>query len=249
VDKLIVIVFDDQTKAFAGLKALRELDRDGEISLFEAQIAAKEPDGGVRLIANPDDVDFPVIGVSTMVGTLVGLFGGPIGLLGGAAAGAIIGSIVELERADVTDEFVSDVTSALTPGKVAVVADISEEWVTPLDTRVEQLGGTVFRRPRRVVRHAQEDRDAAAYRAEMEQLRVERAHARADRLAKIDASIGKLRAKVEAAIERRRVNVQLRQQQREAKIQALQAKADRAAGEVRRRQEDRLAELSRNSEE
>jgi len=48
----------------------------------------------------------------------------------------------------VTDEFVSDVTAALTPGKVAVVADISEEWVTPLDMRVEQIGGVVFRRAR-----------------------------------------------------------------------------------------------------
>ncbi len=90
-----------------------------------AQIAAKEPDGSVRLTENPDDVDFPVIGVSTLVGTLVGVLGGLIGLIGGAAAGALIGFLVELERADVTDEFVSDVTTALTPGKVAVVADIS----------------------------------------------------------------------------------------------------------------------------
>jgi uncharacterized membrane protein len=86
------------------------LDRDGEISLFEAQIAVKEPDGGVWLTENPDDVDFPVIGVSTLVGTLVGVLGGPIGLVSGAAAGALIGFLGELERAGVSDEFVSDVT-------------------------------------------------------------------------------------------------------------------------------------------
>ena len=80
MEKLIVIVFDNQAKAFAGLEALRELDRDGEISLFAAQIAAKEPNGGVRFIDNPNDADFPVIGVSTLLGTLVGVFGGPIGL-------------------------------------------------------------------------------------------------------------------------------------------------------------------------
>src|SRR5271157_485324 len=140
MEKLIVIVFDDQAKAFAGLEALRELDRDGEISLFEAQIAAKEPNGGVRLIDNPDDADFPVIGVSTLVGTLVGVLGGPIGLLGGAAAGALIGCIVELEHAGVTDEFIGDVATAMTPGKVAVIADIAEEWVTPLDPRMDRIG-------------------------------------------------------------------------------------------------------------
>ena len=76
MEKLIVIVFDDQTKAFAGLEALRELDRDGEISLFAAQIAAKEPNGGVRFIDTPDGVDFPLIGVSTLVGTIVGFSAG-----------------------------------------------------------------------------------------------------------------------------------------------------------------------------
>ncbi len=249
VNKLIVIVFDDQTKAFAGLEALRELDRDGEISLFEAQIVVKEPNGGVRVTEDPDDADFPIIGVSTLVGTLVGVLGGPIGLVSGAAAGALIGFLGQLERAGVTDKFVSDVSAALTPGKVAVVADISEEWVTPLDMRVEQLGGVVFRRARRLVKHMQDDRDGAAHRAEMEQLKAERAQARADRLAEIDAKIDTLRARLETALERSRFKMQLRQQQREAKIRALQAKADKAEGEIRRRQEARIAEIRRDYEE
>ena len=41
-----------------------------------------------------------------------------------------------------------EVSQNLTPGKVAVVADADEEWVTPLDTRMEALGGIVFRRAR-----------------------------------------------------------------------------------------------------
>ena len=249
MEKLIVIVFDDQTKAFAGLEALRELDRDGEISLFAAQIAAKEPNGGVRFIDTPDGVDFPVIGVSTLLGTLVGVLGGPIGLVGGAAAGALIGSIIELEHAGITDEFINDVAAALTPGKVAVVADIAEEWVTPLDTRMERIGGVVFRRARSLVKNLQADRDAAAHRVEMEQLKAERAQARGERLAKIDAKIDNLRARLETALERRRFKMQLRQQQREAKIRALQAKADKAEGEIRRRQEARIAELRRDYEE
>ncbi|MGB7720584.1 MAG: DUF1269 domain-containing protein [Bryobacteraceae bacterium] len=249
MEKLIVIVFDNQTKAFAGLEALRELDRDGEISLFAAQIAAKEPNGGVRFIDTPEDADFPVIGVSTLLGTLVGVLGGPIGLLGGAAAGALVGSIVELEHAGITDEFIDDVATALTPGKVAVVADIAEEWVTPLDTRMERIGGVVFRRARTLVKNLQADRDAAAHRVEMEQLKAERAQAKADRLTKIDAKIDSLRARLETSLERRRFKMQLRQQQREAKIRALQAKAEKAEGEIRRRREARIAELRRDYEE
>jgi hypothetical protein len=40
----------------------------------------------------------------------------------------------------------TDVATALTPGKYAVVADVDEDWVTPVDTRMEAVGGVVFRR-------------------------------------------------------------------------------------------------------
>ena len=246
MEKMIVVVFNNEPKAFEGLQALRDLDNEGEISLYEAQIVAKEPSGVVRVIDTADLSGFPMIAGGTAVGTLVGILGGPIGVLAGASAGALIGSIGDAEEVGVTDEFANDVTTALTPGKVALIADIAEEWVTPLDTRMERIGGVVFRRTRTLVESTQDDRDAAAHRAEMEQLKAERAQSRSDRLAKIDAKIDQVRAKLENAIERKRVKMQLRQQQREAKIQALQTKADQSKGDIRRRQEDRITGLRRD---
>jgi hypothetical protein len=114
---------------------------------------------------------------------------------------------------------------------------------------MERIGGVVFRRARTLVKNLQADRDAAAHRVEMEQLKAERAQARGERLAKIDAKIDSLRARLETALERRGFKMQLRQQQREAKIRALQAKADKAEGEIRRRREARIAELRRDYEE
>jgi uncharacterized membrane protein len=246
MEKMIVVVFDNEWKAVEGLQALWELDREGDISVYAEQIVAKEPSGAVRLIDNPDMSSLPMIGGGTAVGALIGALAGPAGALVGAAAGALIGTITDVEESGVTDEFVNDVTTTLTRGKAALVADISEERVTPLDTRMEQIGGVVFRRARTLVQDTQDDRDAAAHRAEMEQLKAERAQARSDRLAKIDAKIDNLRGKLENAIERKRIKMQMRQQQREAKIQALQKKADQSEGEIRRRQEARIAELRRD---
>jgi uncharacterized membrane protein len=243
MEKMIVVVFDNESKALSGLQALWELDREGDISVYAEQTVAKEPSGAVRMIDNSDTSTLPMIGGGTALGALVGLLGGAVGVLVGAAAGAVIGTVTDVEESGVSNEFVNDVTTELTPGKVALVADISEERVTPLDVRMEQLGGTVFRRARTLVQETQEDRDAAAHQDELVQLKAERAQARADRLAKIDAKIDHLRAKLENAIERKRLKMQLRQQQREAKIQALQKKADRSEGEIRRRQEARIAEL------
>jgi glutamate-1-semialdehyde aminotransferase len=114
---------------------------------------------------------------------------------------------------------------------------------------MEDIGGLVFRRTRSFVETTEEDRDAAAHRAELEQLKVERTQARSDRLAKIDAKTDSLRVKLENAIERKRVKTQLRQQQREARIQALQAKANQTQGANRRRQEARIADLRREYED
>ena len=209
---------------------------------------AKEPNGGIRYIDNSDELAFPVIG-GTAVGALVGLLGGPLGALVGGMAGGLIGSIGDLVHAGVTDEFLDDVNTAMTAGKFAVVADVSEDWVTPLDTRMEQIGGVVFRRTRSEVKRMHHDHDVAAHRAEMEQLKAERAQAKSERLAKIDAGIDALRKKLESATERDRSKMQVRQNQRDAKVQALKAKAGQLQGENRRRLEARIAEVRRDYEE
>ncbi len=242
MEKMIVVVFDNEPRALEGLQILRDLDSEGDISLYEAEVVAKEPTGLVRVIDSADKVTVPMIVGATAVGALVGLVGGPVGAIVGATGGALIGSVSDID-AGLTEEFVSDVTKALTPGKVAVIADIAEELVTPLDERMEKIRGVVFRRIRTFAENTQEDRDMAAHQAEMEQLKAERAQTRSDRLAKIDARIDHLRIKLENAIERKRIKMQLRQQQREAKIQALQAKANQTYGEARRRQEARITEL------
>ena len=250
MEKLLVVVLDDETKAMEGSRLLWELDSDGEISVHEVQILTKEAGGPVHVIDDTEHMTFPAVAGGTAVGALIGLLGGPAGVIFGATAGATIGVIgsawEEAAELGLTEEFVNDVTAALTPGKFAVVADISEEQMTPLDTKMEQAGGVVFRRTRSQVKTTQEDRDAASHRAEMEQLKVERAKAKSGRLAKIDARIDHLRKKLEAALERKRVKMQLRQQQREARIRALQTKADQAQGEVRRRRESRIDELRRD---
>jgi uncharacterized membrane protein len=248
MQKLIVIIFDGRSKARAGLKALRDLDRDGELSLFEVALAVRGPNGRVRVIENPDDVNFPAVGVGSLTGSVLGALGGPIGIVAGAAAGALIGFIINLERAGVTDDFVNDVSMAMAPGKFAVVADVLEDSTTPLDERMEPLGGVVFRRTRSQVRSIHHDRDVAAHRAEMERLKAERAQAKGEHLDKIDAALDRLGKKLERALLRERSNILRREEERDARIGALRAKADQSQEGIRQRLETRIAELQREYE-
>jgi len=248
VQKLIVMIFDERSKARAGLKALRELDRDGELSLFEVALAVKGKNGRVRVIENPDDVNFPAVGVGALTGSMLGALGGPIGVVAGAAAGALIGFIINLERAGATDDFITDVSTAMAPGKFAVVADILEDWTTPLDERMEPLGGVVFRRTRSEAKSIHHDRDVAAHRAEMERLKAERAQANGERLEKIDAALDRLGKKLEGALLRQRSSILRREEERDARIRALRAKAEQSQEETRQRLVARIAQLQREYE-
>lgn len=248
MDKLIVVVFDNEPKAVNGLHALREMDNTGEISVYDAQLIVRDPATGI--VHNIESVDlkgFPELAGGTVLGALIGLLGGPVGAFIGAAGGMLVGTIADARENGITDEFVTDIRAALTPGKAALCALIDEgEWLVPLDTQMEQFGGVVFRRIRSYEQERQEDIDAAAHRAEMEQLKAEHAKARGERLARIEARIDHLRVKLENSIEHKRLAMQKRQQERAAKIKALQAKADKTEGEIRRRQEARIAELRRD---
>ena len=61
-------------------------------------------------------------------------------------------------------------------------------WTTPVDTRMEAIGGTVFRRVLSDVKHTIHDENGAAMKADMAQMKAEQAKAHADRKAKLQAA-------------------------------------------------------------
>ena len=78
------------------------------------------------------------------------------------------------------------------PGKVAVVAEIDEDWTTPVDTRMEPIGGIVFRRALSAVKDTVNSEETAAMKADIAQIKAEHAQAHADRKARIQEKINQL---------------------------------------------------------
>src|SRR5208337_516564 len=140
--------------------------------------------------------------------------------------GSAAGIIGDLHTSDVDEDFLSDVSTALIPGKFAVVADVDEEWVTPVDTRMEALGGVVFRAIKSDIEDDRRSREVAARRAELDQLKAEHARVSSERKAKLQARIDQLRARFEKKLEQDRARSKQAAEQMQAKIQALQKKAD-----------------------
>src|SRR5690349_2026238 len=136
MDRMIVVVFDDEADAKAASRALRQLDDDGSIAVYAAAVITKASDEEVTVKEAADSSGMDTL-TGTAVGTLIGLLGGPIGAVVGAAAGALVGGAYDLDQARIDADFVSDVSKVLLPGRTALVAEIDEEWTTPLDVSME----------------------------------------------------------------------------------------------------------------
>ncbi|HXJ93004.1 MAG TPA: DUF1269 domain-containing protein [Terriglobia bacterium] len=248
MEKMMVVVFDDEKKAYEGSRALKELDAEGSISVHAEAVVQKSADGKVSVKHEEDDFPLRTLG-GTALGGIIGLLGGPVGLGIGAVAGTFAGSIAELNFAGVNADFLDDVSAVLTPGKYAVAADVSEEWVTPVDTRMEPLGGVVFRATRAKVRQDQRARDEAELRAEIEQLKAEHARAHAERKAKLQAKLDGLNAKLHKKVEESKARSEQMRRETEAKVQALQQKAAKAQGDAKAAINARITELREEYEQ
>ena len=224
MDRMLVIVFDNENKAYEGKKALQQLDNEGSVSVYAYAVVSKRPDGTVT-VKDSDDLGPLGTLVGTSLGSLIGILGGPAGLAIGATAGAAGGSIFDLHNVRIGEDYLDDVSKALSPNKFAVVAQVDEEWTTPVDTRMEALGGTVFRRALSEVTDTANQEEVTAMKADLASYKAELSKERADRQAKIQQKINQLEAKIQAhqqkVTERRRAA----ERQAQAKAQRLQSKA------------------------
>ncbi len=249
--RILVAVFDSEPKAYEGSRVLWEIDGESSIEVFGLAVLAKDASGAVTL-KEASDPDQPGTAAGLLAGTLIGLVTGPVGLAIGAVGGTLAGALYDLAQVGVGADFLDEIGRELEPGKVAVIADVWEDWVTPVDTRIEAAGGTLLRRARAEIIDAQVAREAEALKAEAIQLRAEMARASAAQKAKLEAKLEGIRKKLRADQERIRAALASVKKEVEDTLANVQAKAARAQGERKARLEARAtamrADLARRGE-
>jgi len=232
VDKMLAVVFENESAAYKGAEALAELNLEGSIFIYAEAVVTKNANGTVS--TKRADGEFPLRTMGgTALGSVIGLMAGPIGAGIGAAAGALAGVIGDVYTSRIDADFLAEVSAALTPGKCAIVANISEEWVTPVDTRMEALGAVVFRTPTVIAEDDHWSREAAALRLEIDQLKAEHAKAHAERKLKLQAQIDRLNERRARKLAEREAHSQRSKEELEAKVAALEAKVTKEKGDVK----------------
>ena len=149
----IAVVFNDTRKAYEGLHALWQLDDAAEVTVHGTAVIHRDELGQVQVDTKETH---PVlgtavgVGMGALLGALAGPAGAAVGAAGGAAIGAatggVVGGAVDLSRSDTRHQAVTETRFVLGDGQSAVIADVSEDWTSPIDTRMHNLGGVVYRR-------------------------------------------------------------------------------------------------------
>ena len=227
MDRMLVVVFNSESKAYEGKKALLQLDGEGSIGLYGYAVLAKNADG-TSSVKQGDDAGPIGSLVGTSLGSLIGVLAGPVGLAVGASAGLAAGGAFDINNAGIGYDFIDDVTKVLLPNRVAVIAEIDEDWTTPVDTRMEAIGGTVFRRALSEVKEQIHDENVDAMKADLAELKAEHAKAHADRKAKLQEKINQLDTKIQAQLQKAKDRGEAMQRKAQAKAQVLKAKAEAA---------------------
>ena len=242
MDKILVVIFDNESKAYEGSVALEQLHDQGSIDLYSQAVMVRKADGQAY-VKQSSDPGPAGTAVGLVTGTLMGLFGGPTGIVAGAGLGTSGGFLYDLAHLGVGFDYLDEVGQSLKPGKAALVAEIWEDQVMPVDSKMESLGGVVFRRTRRDILDSQVQRDLTLLKADMEDLKAE--HNRASGVAqrKLQEKMDTDQAKLQRTMKGIQARLETSQQETEAKIQSLQAQAAKARGEQKAKREQRIAEL------
>jgi len=224
MDRMLVVVFDGEGKAYEGKRALLQLDSEGSISVFGYAVVAKNADG-TSTVKQGDDVGPLGTLAGTTLGSLIGALFGPVGLAIGATAGFTGGASADLYNSGVGDDFIDDVSKVLLPSRVALVAEIEEDWTTPVDTRMEAIGGLVFRRALSEVKHQVHDENVSSMKADMAQFKAEQAQAHADRKGKLQEKINQLDSKIQAQLQGAKDRRAASEREAQVKAKVLEVKA------------------------
>lgn len=226
MDNMLVIVFDSETKAYEGIKALQELQQEDSINLLAKAVIARDASGKVA-VRQTEDISPSATAVGLLTGSLIGLIGGPVGVAIGAGAGTAAGLAYDLGDIGVEKDFLDEAGQSLQPGKAAIVAEVIEDWTLPLDTRMQSLGGTVIRRTREDVVIAQDERDIEKLNADLDKLEAEDKKATGEAKAKLDKKVDEARSRLQAALDRNQARVEARQKEAEAKIKSMKEQVGR----------------------
>lgn len=142
MSNLIVIVYPSETQAEQVRLDFIKMQKEYLVSLEDAVIAVKKPDGKVKL-HQMYDLTLGGAVSGAIWGTLIGLiFMMPFfGLIAGAGTGAAAGALSDV---GINDDFMKNLASTLTPGSSALFVLVDSAITDKVMAKLQGTGGKIL---------------------------------------------------------------------------------------------------------
>ncbi len=263
MDKFVAIVVDDEATAYKAAEALKDLHRKGDLVIYAHGVIAKDTDNNVALKQATDEGPIGTA-FGMLLGAMVGVLAGPAAVAGGAVAagsaaaasaaaggmalgagtGGLMGLYRDLWVAGIDAGVLDMVTTELMPGKSCLIASIDEVWTTPLDVKMKELGGTVFRKPRIDVVDDQIAAEMNQLDRELDELDAEIRNAADDLKDSVKEKIDATKAKIKETGDKIDARITELDAEFNARADALDAQIEKAVGDAQAKYRKRKAELT-----
>jgi hypothetical protein len=166
-------------------------------------------------------------------------------------SGALLGAAIDAAKAGITTEFLQTIQKELAFGKTGVIAEMDEEWESPIDIRMEPLGGTVFRQTRTPLEDAFFEKEIEARQTELANLEKEKeAHARirekqesAERNARLQAKIDATQLQIQEKENQLAERIKSVREEGEEKIALFRGQMTTASDEAKIQLDHRLKDI------
>jgi uncharacterized membrane protein len=241
MNEMLVAVFDTEDAAAKGLQALRELHHEGGISLYAWALIVKNRDGEIS-VKQKSGVALVGTALGLLMGGIVGILGGPAGSAVGGSIGAYVGLLADWARHGIDLQFLSDLNKTLEPGKASVLAEIEESWSSPLDARLKEHGGAVFRRFRADMVEDQVLQQGVALQKALENLQHQLDSTNAANREVLQKSIVDVKQQLKAVRDRAKAAIDSKKAEADLKMKALRAQVETAGSDAKARIEERISE-------
>src|ERR1700737_4580528 len=114
MDKMLVAVFDNETAAFDGLSALRDLHRDGDITFYAWAVIVQDGTGKISVKQGVEEGGPPPgAALGLLTGKLLKLLRGPAGLAIGTSLPGLTGFLFDLDMSRIGPAFLHYVAETL----------------------------------------------------------------------------------------------------------------------------------------
>lgn len=141
---ILIASFSDEAQAVEASHKLTELESYGDLTVYEMAMVRKNLDGKIEAIKTETRDGMGTLSGMT-IGTLVGALAGPVGMLLGMFTGTLTGAAIESDFYNFSGDFGKDYADKMTPGTVAILAEVDEISSLFVDKALLPLGATITR--------------------------------------------------------------------------------------------------------